>query len=146
MQAEINWDGDVRFKATSGSGHTITLDGPPESGGDNAGARPMELVLMGVGACASYDVVTILKKGRQDVASCSARITAERAEEPPRVFTKISMHFIVSGQDLTESKVARAVALSAEKYCSASIMLTRGGVDIEHSYEIVASASGEEGQ
>ena len=92
---------------------------------------------MGLGACASYDVVTILEKSRQPVMSCVARIEAARADDPPKVFTRVTMHFVVSGTGLTESKVARAVALSAEKYCSASIMLARGGVEIGHSFEIV---------
>lgn len=138
MKASIQWKGDVRFEVTSGSGHTLTLDGPPESGGQNAGPRPMELVLMGVAGCASYDVVHILHRQRENVATCSATVTAERADDPPRVFTRVAMHFVVSGEGLNESKVARAVQLSAEKYCSASIMLGRGGVHIEHSFEIVA--------
>ena len=138
MNAEIRWQGDVKFAATSGSGHTLTLDGPAESGGTNAGARPMELVLMGVGGCAAYDVVHILKRQRESVTDCVARLEAERAEDPPRVFTRVRMHFVVSDDDLNEQKVARAVQLSAEKYCSASIMLTRGGVEIEHSFEVVA--------
>ena len=96
---------------------------------------------MGVGACASYDVVTILEKGRQSVTACRAHVTATRADEPPRVFTNIKMHFVVSGDDLSDAKVARAVELSAEKYCSASIMLARGGVGIEHSYEISETGS-----
>lgn len=137
MKAEIKWVGDVKFDATSGSGHTVRLDGPPASGGENAGPRPMEMVLMGVGGCASYDVVHILKKAREEVEGCVAQIEAERAEQPPRVYTRIAMHFVVSGKNLTEKKVARAVKLSAEKYCSASIMLSRGGVAIEHSFEVV---------
>lgn len=136
MKAEITWQGEVQFQASSGSGHTLTLDGPPASGGVNAGPRPMELVLMGLGGCAAYDVVHILGRSRQDVQGCVARLEAERAEEPPRVFTRIHLHFTVTGHDLTEAKVARAVSLSAEKYCSASIMLERGGVAITHSYEI----------
>ncbi len=137
MKATVEWREGVQFEITPGSGHTIVTDGPEASGGKNAGARPMELVLMGVGGCASYDVVTILEKSRESVTACKCELTAERADEPPKVFTKIHMHFLVSGDELTESKVARAVKLSAEKYCSASIMLTRGGVNIEHSYEIV---------
>lgn len=137
MKAEIVWESGVKFRAESGSGHSLTIDGAVEAGGENAGPRPMELVLIGVGACSSYDVVTILRKQRQEVASCVAKLEAERAEEPPRVFTRVRMHFVVSGRDLTPEKVARAVELSAEKYCSASIMLARGGVEIEHSYEIV---------
>lgn len=137
MNVEISWKGAVKFEATAGSGHTLTLDGPPDSGGENAGPRPMELVLMGTGGCASYDVVHILKKSREPVEGCVAKITAERAAEPPRVFTKIAMHFVVSGKGLSEKKVGRAVSLSAEKYCSASIMLGRGGVEMTHSFEIV---------
>lgn len=97
----------------------------------------MELLLMGVGGCASFDVVHILRTGRQQVEACEAHLEAERAEDPPKVFTRVKMHFVVRGTDLLESKVARAVALSAEKYCSASIMLSRGGVVVEHSYEVV---------
>ncbi len=97
----------------------------------------MEMVLLGVGGCAAYDVVHILKRGRVEVSDCVARLEAERAPEPPRVFTRIKMHFVVSGPGLSDKKVARAVQLSAEKYCSASIMLSRGGVAIEHSYEAV---------
>ena len=135
----MTWRGDVCFEAETGSGHTLMLDGPAEAGGRDAGARPMELVLMGVAGCASYDVVHILKRGRVEVTRCVANIEAERAPEPPRVFTRIKMHFVVAGPALPERKVARAVKLSAEKYCSASIMLSRGGVTIEHSYEVVDS-------
>ncbi len=137
MNGEIRWDGDVRFIAQSGSGHTLTLDGPPASGGQNAGPRPMELLLLGVGACSSFDVVTILQKSRQDVTGCVARLEAERAEEPPKVFTRLNLHFIVEGRGLSDKKVERAVHLSADKYCSASIMLQRGGVAVTHSYEVV---------
>ncbi len=133
----ITWTGDVRFEAVAGSGHQYTLDGPAEAGGTNAGARPMELVLMGVGGCACYDVVHILKRQRQPVSSCVAQLQAERAAEPPRVFTRIKMHFLVSGAGMSTHKVARAVKLSAEKYCSASIMLARGGTVIEHSFEVI---------
>lgn len=140
MQAEITWKGAVRFEAVSGTGHTVTLDGAPESGGENAGMRPMEMVLLGTGGCASYDVVHILKTGRQPVEGCVTRLTAERAADPPRVFTKIAMHFVVSGTGLSPKKVERAVALSAEKYCSASIMLGRGGVEMSHSFEIVEAS------
>ena len=141
MHTEIVWKGDVQFDAPSGSGHTLRIDGPEASGGVNAGPRPMELVLMGVGTCASYDVVTILKKSRESITGCTARLEATRADEPPRVYTHINMHFVVSGHGLTESKVARAVHLSADKYCSASIMMARGGVEITHTYEIVEEAS-----
>ncbi len=142
MQATIRWEGDAKFRATAaGSGHEILMDGPPDIGGVNAGPRPMETVLMGMGGCSSVDVVYILKKARQDVTGCVAEITALRAPEPPQVFTKIHLHFIVTGHNLKENQVRRAVELSAEKYCSASIMLRRGGVDITHSHEICSAAS-----
>lgn len=136
MKATITWAGDVKFEAESGSGHTITIDGPAEHGGKNQGVRPMELMLLGVGGCASFDVVHILKKSRQDVTSCVAQVEAERVDDVPAVFSKIHLHFVVSGNALKESQVKRAVELSAEKYCSASIMLSKGGVEITHSYEI----------
>lgn len=139
MKAEITWKDGVRFESVSGSGHTLITDGPEASGGTNAGARPMELVLIGTGGCASYDVVSILKKMKQQVDGCVCQLSAERADEPPKVFTAIAMHFVVSGRDLNPKKVERAVHLSADKYCSASIMLGRGGVTISHSFEIVAS-------
>ena len=144
MNGEIRWDGDVRFTAQTGSGHTLTLDGPPASGGKNAGPRPMELMLLGVGACASYDVVTILKKSRQDVTDCVAKLEADRAAEAPKVFTGLRLHFVVTGRGLSENKVARAVQLSAEKYCSASIMLQRGGVALTHSFEVVEAPAQED--
>lgn len=137
METKLEWQEGVRFEALSGSGHTVILDGAPESGGTNAGARPMELVLIGTAGCAAYDVVTILEKSRQPVSGCVAHVKAQRAEEPPRVFTHIDMHFVVRGDGLTESKVARAVELSAQKYCSASIMMKRAGVEVTHSFEIV---------
>ena len=141
MEATIEWKGAVQFQAQSGSGHTITMDGPPGSGGTNAGPRPMEMILMGTAGCAAYDVVHILKKGREPVAGCVAHVHGERADETPAVFTKIRLHFVVSGSGLKENKVARAVKLSAEKYCSASIMLGKAGVQIEHSFEVVDSQS-----
>ena len=139
MQAKIRWDGDVRFVAISGSGHDIVMDGSPEHGGQNAGARPMELLLMGLGGCTSFDVMLMLQKSRQQVTDCVAELTAERADTVPSVFTRIHVHFIVTGHDLKDSHVKRAVQLSAEKYCSASIMLEKGGVEITHDYEIVAA-------
>ncbi len=137
MNAEIDWKEGVAFTAVSGSGHQVTIDGPPDAGGCNTGARPMELMLMGLGSCAAFDVVHILKKGRAAISRCETRITAERAESDPKVFTEIHLHFTVAGENLTEGKVARAVELSAEKYCSASIMLRRAGVTITHGYELV---------
>ena len=136
MKASINWAGEVKFEATSGSGHTVVMDGPPDHGGTNQGVRPMEMLLMGVGGCASFDVVHILKKSRQDVTGCVAELEADRVDDVPAVFSKIHLHFVVSGNKLKDTLVKRAVALSAEKYCSASIMLAKGGVEISHSYEI----------
>lgn len=137
MKARIQWQGKVQFKADSGSGHSVTLDGPEDSGGVNAGARPMELILMGLGGCASYDVVSILKKSRQQVSDCVTEVSAERVDAVPAVFKSIHLNFQVSGESLKETQVKRAVELSAEKYCSASIMLGNAGVEISHSYEIV---------
>lgn len=136
MKATVRWEGEAKFRASGPSGHAILMDGPPDIGGVNAGPRPMETLLMAVGGCSSVDVVYILKKARQDVTGCEAELTAERAPEPPQVFTKLNMHFVVTGRGLKENQVRRAVELSAEKYCSASIMLTRGGVEMTHSYEI----------
>ena len=138
MKASINWAGEVMFEATSDSGHAVVMDGPPDHGGTNQGVRPMEMLLMGVGGCASFDVVHILKKSRQDVTGCVAELEAQRVDEVPAVFSKIHLHFVVSGNQLKENLVKRAVQLSAEKYCSASIMLSKGGVEITHSYEMKA--------
>jgi putative redox protein len=137
MHATIQWRGNVHFTATADSGHTIPLDGPADAGGENRGSRPMELVLMGLGGCSSFDVVNILRKSRQDIVGCMTEIDAERAAEVPQVFTRIHLHFKVSGRNLDPAKVARAVSLSAVKYCSASIMLERAGVAITHDYEVV---------
>jgi len=136
MHAKIQWLDKVHFEASADSGHFVKLDGPAEAGGENRGCRPMELVLMGLGGCASYDVVTILKKARQAIVDCVTEITATRAESIPQVFETVHLHFIVSGSGLRESAVARAVRLSAEQYCSASMMLERGGVAITHDFEI----------
>ena len=124
------------FVGQSGSGHSVVIDGPPAAGGENAGIRPMELVLMGLGACTSFDVMTILKKSRQDVVDCHTELEAERAEEIPQVFTRIHVHFVVTGNNLKARHVERAVNLSAEKYCSASIMLAKTAT-ITHDFEIV---------
>lgn len=137
MHATIQWHDKVHFTATTDSGHSIALDGPPDAGGENRGARPMELVLMGLGGCSSFDVVNILTKQRQHIVDCLTEIDAERAAEVPQVFTRIHLHFKVRGRELDPKKVARAVSLSADKYCSASIMLSRGGVAITHSHEVV---------
>jgi putative redox protein len=137
MKATIKWVEDAVFLGESGSGHCVVIDGPPEIGGRNVGLRPMELLLMGVGACSSVDVVNILKKARQPVTGCEAKVEAERVDAIPAVFEKIHMHFIVRGKELDDAKVKRAVELSAEKYCSASIMLQKGGVQVTHDYEII---------
>lgn len=137
MQARIKWVQDAMFLGESGSGHSVVMDGPEDHGGRNMGVRPMEMMLMGLGGCTSFDVMSILKKSRQDVVDCVAELQAERADAVPSVFTKIHVHFVVKGRQLKEAQVKRAVALSAEKYCSASIMLEQAGVEITHDYEIV---------
>jgi len=139
MHAKIQWIDKVHFRATADSGHEVAMDGPADAGGENRGARPMELVLMGLGGCTSFDVISILEKSRQAVTDCVTELTAERAESVPHVFTRIHVHFKVTGRNLDPVKVARAVSLSAEKYCSASIMLARGGVEITHDHEIIAA-------
>ncbi len=123
MKARVKWIEDVAFMGETGSGHAVVMDGAPEAGGRNLGPRPMEMLLLGAGGCTSFDVISILKKSRQQVSSCHVEIDSERAEEIPKVFTKIHMHFVVKGRNLKPAVVERAVNLSAEKYCSASIML-----------------------
>ena len=137
MNATIKWVDGVMFLGESGSGHTVVMDGPPEAGGRNMGIRPMETVLVGLGGCASFDVVSILKKARQDIRDVHTELAAERADVEPKVFTKIHLHFVVTGKNLKEAHVKRAVELSAEKYCSASILMGRAGVEVTHDYEIV---------
>ena len=138
MKARIKWVEDATFLGEAGSGHAVVMDGPPDMGGRNLGVRPMEMLLLGMGGCTNFDVVHILKKQRQDVTDCVAELEAERAESEPKVFTKIHVHFVVKGNNLNENKVAKAVELSADKYCSASIMLGNAGVAISHDFEIVA--------
>jgi len=138
MKVRIKWVEDVSFVGESETGHAVVLDGAPENGGRNIGMRPMEMLLIGMGACTSFDVVTILKKARQPIVDCVAEISAERANEVPKVFTKIHVHFVVTGDGLSETQVERAVKLSAEKYCSASIMLSKS-VEITHDFEIKTS-------
>ncbi|KGE77772.1 MULTISPECIES: OsmC family protein [Halomonas] len=137
MKASVKWTDGRQFVAEAGSGHSVVIDGPPDHGGRNTGPRPMEMLLMGMGACTSFDVLEILEKSRAPVADCVASIEAERADSVPSVFTKIHIHFTVSGQGLKEKQVKRAVELSADKYCSASIMLAKGGVEVTHSFTIV---------
>ncbi|MGY8790220.1 MAG: OsmC family protein [Pseudomonadales bacterium] len=136
MKATITWKQDAKFEGESGSGHKIIMDGPEDAGGRNQGVRPMEMLLLGVGTCSAFDVVNILKKSRQDVLSCVTEVDAVRADTVPAVFEKIHMIFRVTGNDLDPAKVKRAVDLSADKYCSASIMLDRAGVEMTHEYVI----------
>jgi putative redox protein len=139
MKARIKWVENVCFMGESETGHAVILDGAPDAGGRNLGMRPMEMLLIGMGACSSFDVVTILKKARQPVTDCVAEMEAVRADEVPKVFTKIHVHFIVTGKGLNPVQVERAVKLSAEKYCSASIMLSKAA-EISHDFEIVEAA------
>jgi putative redox protein len=138
MECTINWMGaeGMSFIAETGSGHMITMDGAPDGGGRNLAPRPMETVLAGTGGCTAYDVVLILKRGRHDVRGCQVKLSADRAEVDPKVFTKIHMHFVVTGKNLPQATVERAVQLSHEKYCSASIMLAKTA-EITTSVEIV---------
>ncbi|KXS37253.1 MAG: putative redox protein [Halomonadaceae bacterium T82-2] len=137
MKAHVKWTDGRQFVAESGSGHSVVIDGPPDHGGRDTGPRPMEMLLMGMGACTSFDVLEILEKSRAPVSDCVAALEAERADSVPSVFTRIHVHFTVTGRGLKDKQVKRAVELSADKYCSASIMLAQGGVEITHSYEIV---------
>lgn len=137
MKATVKWVDNRMFLGESGSGHSVVMDGPPDKGGRNLGVRPMEMILMGMGGCASFDVVSMLEKSRQDVTDCRVELEAERSDEIPAIFTKINLKFVVTGRGLKENQVKRAVSLSAEKYCSASIMLSNAGVEITHDYEIV---------
>ena len=123
MKARVKWLEGMTYVGESGSGHAVVMDGPPELGGRNLGVRPMEMLLLGLGSCSAVDVVHILKKARQAVSDCVVEIDADRADSEPKVFTAIRIHFIVIGHKLNETHVKRAINLSAEKYCSASIML-----------------------
>lgn len=138
MKARVKWVQDATFIGESGSGHAVVMDGPPDHGGRNLGVRPMEMLLLGMGGCTAFDVVHILKKSRQAVTDVVTEIEAERADEEPKIFTRIHVHFIVTGNDLDDKRVGRAVSLSAEKYCSASIMLGKTA-EISHDYEIKAA-------
>ena len=135
MKTRLKWVENVSFLAQSGSGHSVLMDGAPEGGGNNMGPRPMELVLMGTAGCTTYDVIHILKKGRVDVRDCTVDVDAERATEDPKVFTRIHFHFVVTGKNLKAEVVERAIKLSAEKYCSASIMLGKTA-EITHDFEL----------
>jgi len=136
MECRIKWLDHMSFVGESGSGHSVVMDGAPDAGGRNLGVRPLEMLLLGLGGCTAFDVVSILRKSRQQLVDCEVEIEAERAESIPKVFTKIHLHFIVSGRDLDQSKVAKAIDLSADKYCSASRMLEKTAA-ITHDFEIV---------
>jgi putative redox protein len=138
MECTINWlpASGMGFVAETGSGHFLTMDGAPDGGGRNLAPRPMETVLAGTGGCTAYDVLLILKKGRHDVRGCQLKMSSERAEEAPRVFTRIHMHFIVTGRGVPDAAVERAIALSHERYCSASIMIGKTA-EITSSFEVV---------
>lgn len=136
MKASVQWCQDRLFLGKSGSGHAVVMDGPPEAGGQNLGVRPMEMLLLGMGGCASFDVVSILEKMQQPITGCVAELQAERADSEPKVFTRINIHFKISGA-VDAAKAERAVKLSAEKYCSASIMLGKVA-EITHSFEFVS--------
>ncbi len=136
MKARVKWVDGALMLGESGSGHAVVMDGPEEHGGRNLGVRPMEMLLLGMGGCAEFDVIHILRKSRQDVRFCEIELQAERADAEPRVFTRIHAHFRVGGRGLTEKAVERAVRLSAEKYCSASIMLGETA-KISHDFELV---------
>ena len=136
MKANIRWAGGVSFVGSGDSGHDIVMDGAPEAGGQNRGSRPMEVVLIGMGGCTAFDVVHILRKQRQEVSDCVAEIDAERAAADPKVFTRIHVHFKISGRGLDAKKVAHAIDLSAHKYCSASIMMAKTAT-ITHDFELI---------
>ena len=137
MKCRVKWLDHMSFVGESGSGHSVVMDGAPESGGRNLGVRPMEMLLLGLGGCAAFDVVSILQKSRQDVVDCEVLIESERSEDIPKVFTRIDMLFVVSGRNLKDAKVEKAVSLSADKYCSASEMLGKTA-KITHDYKIIA--------
>ena len=136
MRCRVKWLDNMTFVGESGSGHAVVMDGAPEHGGRDMGIRPMEMLLLGVGGCTAFDVVMILNKSRQKMVDCHVEIEAERAEEVPKVFTKIHAHFVVSGKGLDPAKVKKAVNLSADKYCSASKMF-ESAVQMTHDFEIV---------
>ena len=138
MEVKVSWNGPsgMSFRAQTGSGHMVAMDGAPEGGGHNLAPRPMEMLLVGTGGCTAYDVVLILQRGRENVLGCDVTLQAERAETDPKVFTKINFHFVISGRNLKPAAVERAVKLSHEKYCSASIMIAKTA-EMTYSFEIV---------
>ena len=138
MKSKVKWLDNMSFVGESASGHSVVMDGPAEFGGQNLGIRPMEMLILGLGGCSSFDVMLILKKSRQKVDRCEVELDYDRAEESPKVFTRIHMHFIVTGRGLDSTKVEKAISLSAEKYCSASVMLGNTA-QITHDFEILES-------
>ena len=142
METRLRWAGGAALIGLSSGGHTVVMDGPPEGGGRNLGPRPMEMLLLSMAACSTYDVVTILQKAREEIADCDIRITANRAPDHPKIFTDIHLHFIISGKNVKGKNVDRAIKLSAEKYCSASIMLG-AMAKITHDFEIVNIQTGQ---
>ena len=136
MKARVKWVQDRTFLGESGSGHSVVMDGAPDAGGRDLGVRPMEMLLLGMGGCTAFDVVDILMKGREPVLDCVVELDGERAESVPKVFTRIALHYTVSGDGLNPDKVERAVKLSAEKYCSATIMMGETA-EISHTIEVV---------
>lgn len=136
MKATVKWLDHMSFVGESGSGHSVVMDGAPDVGGRNMGVRPMEMVLLGLGGCTAFDMVMILQRQRQAITDCQVEVEAERATEVPKVFTKIHVHYIVKGKDLAPAKVERAVKMTAEKYCSVSIMLA-ASAEITHDFEII---------
>ena len=139
MECQVSWlgNGSMAFSAETGSGHLVKMDGPPEVGGQNSAPRPMELILAGTGGCSAFDVVLILQRAKQVISACDLKLTAERAEIDPKVFTRINLHFTVRGKDLERAKVERAVKLSHDKYCSATSMLAKTA-EITYSIDIVS--------
>ena len=139
MECQVSWlgNGSMAFSAETGSGHLVKMDGPPEAGGQNSAPRPMELILAGTGGCSAFDVVLILQRAKQAISACDIKLTAERAEVDPKVFTRINLHFTVRGKDLEQAKVERAVKLSHDKYCSATSMLAKTA-EITYSIDIVS--------
>ena len=140
MKARVSLIEGVSFEGTAESGHRVVMDGPPELGGLDKGTRPMEMLLLGLGGCSAFDVVHMLRKGRVKFTDCEVQVEAERAAQAPKVFTRIHLHFVISGKEVPESKVRRAVQLSAEKYCSASIMFSQVA-RVTHDFEIIESES-----
>ena len=140
MECTINWmpASGMGFMAETGSGHVLVMDGAPDGGGRNLAPRPMETVLAGAGGCSAYDVVLILKRGRHDVTGCQVKVSAERADTDPKVFTRVHLHFTVTGRNLPEAAVQRAIAMSHEKYCSATIMLAKTA-EVSTSHEVLAA-------